>query len=544
MTPVSLLVLVAVATSPLLASVSGIVQHATTGAAIAGAQVRLQTTTGPIAISAADGSFTLPVTFTGTRTVTASVPYDALAFTNYNSAGVEGVADGQSGVLIQLEAIPSTSGDPLALPTASFCGGCHDAHFAQWQTSQHATAAVDAWVLDLFSGTGTAGGSAGYVFKNTHDPGASGFCATCHAALEDVSNPGNVLLDAVSAPAALDGVGCLTCHSIDSVNANASALHHLGNSTYRFPDEPGASPWRFVWGPLPDVAIVMRNAESAVFEHPRLCGSCHEYNNPSTNAPGQTTYSEWQASPYAVPGPAYRACQDCHMRGALAPGPISLFGTPIRPGDQRHVHDFVGATPSQLGSAITLLASAAEVAGQIRVEAQVENQSGHAFPTGISIRNALLVVSATRAGVPLAQSSGPTIPFWADDDIPGQQPGDYSGQPGKGFARVLEGRINGTGPVVRPVLFIDAENVFSNTLIPSGQADSSTVTFAFPPGAQAGDVIDVSVRLLYRRAFRATAVIKGWTQTPQGGPIEIQVAQQQFQVTLSTPVVLDSFRIE
>jgi hypothetical protein len=536
--------LTAATTPPLFASVSGVVREAGSGAPIPGARVRLQTTTSPVVVSAADGSFTLPVTFSGSRTVTASVPYDAFALTNHNSSGVDDVVDGQSAVVIQLEAIPSASGDPLALPTASFCGGCHDEHFAQWQTSQHAGAAVDPWVLDLFSGTGTPGGSAGYVFKNTHAPGASGFCATCHAALEDVSNPGHVLLDAASAPAALDGVGCLTCHAIDSVNTNASALHHLGNATYRFPDEPGASSWRFVWGPLPDVALVMRNSESAVFEHPRLCGSCHEYNNPVTNAPGQTTYSEWQASPYAVPGPAYRTCQDCHMPGALAPGPLSLFGTPIRPGDQRHAHDFVGATLKQLQLSITLAANAAEVAGQVRVQAQVTNQSGHAFPTGISIRNALLVVSAARAGVPLAQTSGPTIPFWADDDVPGQQPGDHAGQPGKGFARVLEGRIDGTGPVVRPVLFIDAENEFSNTLIPSGQTDGTTVTFAFPPGAQAGDVIDVSVRLLYRRAFRATAVTKGWTQTPQGGPIEIEVAQQQFQVTLSTPVELDGFRLE
>ena len=54
----------------------------------------------------------------------------------------------------------------------------------------------------------------------------------------------------------------------------------------------------------------------------------------------------------------------------------------------------------------------------------------------------------------------------------------------------------------------------------------------------------MDVKLLYRRAWRALAVTKGWTQTPQGGPIEIEVAGQQFQVELTTPVELQQLQIE
>lgn len=510
---------------------------------IAGAQVRLQTTSAPVVTTGPDGSFTLPVTFAGTRAVTASLPYDPLIGENYSTGGVDAV-DGQTGLSLVLQPIPAANAAPPTTVTAGFCAQCHDEQHAQWQTSNHALAAVDTWVLDLFSGTGTPGGAAGYVFKNLHDPGESGFCATCHAALADVANPGNVLLDGVTTASGLDGVNCQACHQIDSVNANASALHHLGNATYRFPDELGGN-WRYVWGPLGDVRDVMRNAEAPVFRQSRFCGSCHEYNNPTTNAPGQTTYSEWQASPYAVPGPAFRSCQDCHMPAELFPGALTNFGEPVRPAEQRHRHTFIGATPATLQAAITLGANAVEQGSQIQVTATVTNQgAGHAFPTGISIRNALLVVASSFQGTPLTQTSGPTIPFWADDDVPGPQPGDYAGRPGKGFARILEGRINGTGPVVRPVLFIDAESVFSNTLVPAGQSDMSSFTFALPPGIQPGDIIDVNVRLLYRRAFRATAVTKGWTQTPAGGPIEIQVAQQNLQVTVTTPVELESFRLE
>jgi hypothetical protein len=98
---------------------------------------------------------------------------------------------------------------------------------------------------------------------------------------------------------------------------------------------------------------------------------------------------------------------------------------------------------------------------------------------------------------------------------------------------VLEGRINDQGPVVRPVLFIDAEAVFEDTLIPSGATDVTEVALAVPAAAQAGDQVVVEARLLYRRAWRALAVTKGWQTTPQGGPIEIEVAGTFDTVTLT-----------
>jgi hypothetical protein len=179
-----------------------------------------------------------------------------------------------------------------------------------------------------------------------------------------------------------------------------------------------------------------------------------------------------------------------------------------------------------------LTATASEVGpGRIRVSANVTNfGAGHSFPTGVAIRNALLLVTATWNGQELGQAAGPTIPFWGSDDVPGEQPGDYAGHAGKGFAKVLEGRIDGVGPTVRPVLFIDAENVFSDTEIPSGATDNTTVEFQLPPGTPAGAVADIEVRLLYRRAFRALQVTKGWTQSAHDGPIEIEVARRTLQV--------------
>ncbi len=117
--------------------------------------------------------------------------------------------------------------------------------------------------------------------------------------------------------------------------------------------------------------------------------------------------------------------------------------------------------------------------------------------------------------------------------MPGVQDGDYAGLPGAGFASVTEGRINDQGPAVRPVLFIDGEAVYEDTLIPSGATDVTEVLLALPAAAQAGDEVVVEARLLYRRAWRALAVTKGWQTTPQGGPIEIEVARSFDTVTLA-----------
>jgi hypothetical protein len=181
---------------------------------------------------------------------------------------------------------------------------------------------------------------------------------------------------------------------------------------------------------------------------------------------------------------------------------------------------------------ISVTATAFDIGfGRIRVSADVKNfGAGHSFPTGVAIRNALLVLTARYNGVELVQVSGPTIPFWGSDDVPGSQAGDYAGHAGKGFAKILEGRINDQGPVVRPVIFIDGEDVFSNTAILSGAIDTTAVEFALPPGVPAGAIVSVEAKLLYRRAFRALQVSKGWTTSAHGGPIEIEVANRHFQV--------------
>jgi hypothetical protein len=524
--------------------ISGFVRVAgsgTPGTPVQGARVHVRADSSVVAVSGADGSFTLAASPAGLVELAASIPYNRAAATNYLIGGVQ-ASNGDTGVDIRLEILPTADNPDYAPPTADVCGSCHPAIYPLWSGSNHAGAARNEWVLDLFSGSGTPGGGAGYVYRNTHDPGETGFCATCHAPMADVFNPGHTMLNEVTDPAALEGVSCVTCHQMDSVDENnLDALHFLGKSTYRFPNDPSFSTAFYVWAPLDDVTFKgMKVSHSTLHRTSLLCAACHQYKNPDTGAPGQNTYREWEASSFAVPGPGQRNCQNCHMPDATDDDPLCIFVPADRPADQRRRHVFVGSTPDMLQNNISLTVGAAEIPGRVRVNAQVFNfGAGHSFPTGVSIRNAILLVSATANGQPLVQAAGPTVPFWGSDDVPGDQPGDYAGLPGKGFAKVLQGRINGQGPTVKPVLFIDAESVYSDTLIPSGATDTTTVEFQLPPGTPPGTHVAVEARLLYRRTFRATQVTKGWTVGAHGEPIETEVSRQQADLVLQGGVAAE-----
>lgn len=516
------------------AQLSGRVLDDVTGLPIVGAEVRLQARPDtPVAITNAAGQWSLSVPVTGGAEVGAALPYARTRPINYVTQ--TGFAKVGVPLDLRLPRLPNADNPSYLPPTAQLCGVCHVDQIDHWRDSRHAGAALNPWVLDLFSGTGTPGGSAGYVFRATHDPGETGFCATCHAPLEDVFTPGQKMLDEVSTAAGLDGVTCLSCHQIAHVDAgNINGLHHVDKTTYRFPDDSKHPTPFYVFGPLGDVEVgSMRNVYAPLFKQALLCASCHQYNNPATGAPGQDTFVEWQASPFAQPGPNFKVCQDCHMPPADGPGLIASTSSVIRPAEQRRGHRFVGSTPSTLAAAILLRTSTQVQGDQLIVRAEVENRgAGHAFPAGVSIRNALLVLDVRIAGQMLEQIAGPRVPWWANDEVPGVQPGDLAGLPGKGYAKVLEGRINGQGPVVRPVLFIDAEGVAEDSKIPSGQTDVSEYRFRIPFGTfNATATIDA--RLLYRRAFRAEAVTKGWVNAPapNGFPWEIQVARETRSVS-------------
>lgn len=505
----------------------------------------------------ASGQYVLASPGLGSHRIAAALPFDLDAARRYRIVATNvSVGPGGSGsadlVLPDVPGSDNQSYLPIKAEPPGGCGDCHGEKLSQWRGSMHASAAADDWVYDLFDGSGTPGtGANGYVYTATHPAGSTGTCAVCHTPTANPRDAGSVMMNAVSSASALEGVTCTACHQLAAVDGPVSALHLLGGARVYFPGTDGSlSTHDYVWGPLPDsTAPAMETMYAPWITESRFCASCHEYDNPDTGAPGQHTYTEWLASSYAQPGPGFRSCQDCHMPEATTAGTIAdpdRVGALQRPAAQIHDHRFLADASATLADGLDLTLDAQAQGGQLRVDLSLGNSRlGHAFPTGIAIRNALLVVRARRNGELLGQISGPVLPWWADDEVAGTQPGDLAGQPGLGFAKVLEGRIAGQGAVVRPVLFVDAEAVSEDSVLAPGATRSAELVFALGAAA-VGDHVEVEAELIYRSAWRALAVTKGWTTRVDGKPWEQSLRSLSTQFTLNAthldPIFRDGFQ--
>ena len=236
------------------------------------------------------------------------------------------------------------------------------------------------------------------------------------------------------------------------------------------------------------------------------------------------------------------------MPVAQSPGPIAVGvgQAPTRPAEQRHDHSFPGVYSGSFGQPVEVRLSFEAASPFVIVTSEVENLvTGHAWPTGVDERNALVWVEAYLNGNPLAFESGDTLPAWTSDDVPGRDPGDYDGLPGRGFVKLLSGRINGEGPPLAPVPFIDAEEELAFTTIPAGATDIGQYTFRLPDTVRRGDELTFRATVIYRRTFRAIAVTKGWTELAMDEPWERQVAGRTVTYTLDADdlgqIFLDDF---
>ena len=172
--------------------------------------------------------------------------------------------------------------------------------------------------------------------------------------------------------------------------------------------------------------------------------------DPETASPASTPTREWRPPPSPPRGRAIAPARTatCRRRTRRCrTAPSSQWTTASGREATPRLHGLDARRSCRTTSRST--ASASEIGpGRIRVSADVANfGAGHSFPTGVvDPQRDLLVITATWNSQPLPRVAGPTMPFWGSDDVPGEQPGDYAGQAGKGFAKVLEGRIDGRAP--------------------------------------------------------------------------------------------------
>ena len=502
------------------AQVSGIVVDAA-GAPLPGAIVTLQATSQRVT-TAPDGTFSLPNVPPGFATIVGAHQgwYNATAFTTAPATGVR----------IQCDPVVIGNDPNYALVDPTGCAVCHPDQHAQWDGSPMAHGGHNGWVYDIYDGSGTPGGQGGFVYLRDsvhapHNPASE--CAACHQPEVWIKRNGSAL-DPIGnlSTEALHGVSCEVCHKIANIDETKPNFPGIwpGVVTHNRPAAP-LFDHQVEYGRLGDSSIeiggVMRPSYQPQFDA-AICAACHQdKNDPDRNGNfeepngviSEPTYLEWLASPYGDPNSAqYTSCVDCHMPPTNSPY-ASVMMHPQRPAGQVRSHLVQGTTPAYLENAVDMATTVTQVGDRLHVDVQVHNnQTGHHVPTGVTVRNVILLVEAwdVRDGTRLAQTLGPVVHRLGGVGDPRQ--GYYAGLPGKVFAKHNHD-ASGQGPT----FYTDATGIVWDTRIPAGATDATSYEFAV--GATAG-TLRVRARLVYRRAFRFLVDAKGWTTDGHGEPLE------------------------
>ncbi|MBI2957562.1 MAG: hypothetical protein HYY32_01845 [Chloroflexi bacterium] len=414
---------------------------------------------------------------------------------------------------------------PLSSRLALGCADCHgNTIYSQWASSAHAQGTDNIRFMTMYNGTDVSGRKSpptrygtsrdygrfplkpetgapyyGPGFKLDF-PDQAGNCAQCHAPTAALGQPNGVDMNSVKGIDA-KGSQCDFCHKISEVildpATQAPAENMPGVLSLRLNRPAGEA--QVFFGPYDDVDVgpdtfLPLQAES------RFCASCH--NASFWGTPIYQSYAEWLASPYAIAG---TSCQACHMK----PDNKTRNFAPGRGGVDRQpntvfTHAFPGAADIDLlQSTAKLDATARMSGGSVTVDVKVTNENGgHHIPTDSPMRNILLVVQAVdSAGNPLRQTSGPTVPEWGGI---GTAANDYSGKPGKGYAKVLEELWTEVSPTAA---YWRQTTILLDTRIAAKAVDVSTYEFRARPG---DGPVTITVKLIYRRAFKLLAQQKGW----------------------------------
>lgn len=504
--------------APASAQVTGRIIDGTFFLPLPGARVSLQTTS-QVTVSAADGTFSLPGA-TGTDLVIVAARKGF-----FNAADT--VSSPASAVIIPVYPVPQVDDTSYVFNDPGACGACHDQQALQWANTPMALSGQNLWMYDVYNGSGTAGGSGGFVYTrdSVHavtQPNAD--CASCHQPESWIKQPFRAVEDINSLSInALHGVSCDACHKIadiDETKLNFPGVFPGAVTVTR----PSAATGQIQYGVL-DASFSILSFMRPSYQ-PQLpaemCAACHQdKNDPDEDGDyeeangviSEPTYGEWEASPYGDPGsPLFATCVECHMPsyGAIH---VCNVEPPDRDPETIRSHAILGTTAEFLENAVTLSIDGAVAGDSLAVQVTITNDlTGHHVPTGVTVRNMILLVESWREddGTPLASGGTQVVHDLGGVGDPAQ--GYYAGLPGKLFANVTE---DGSGQ--SPAFFTEAVGVVFDTRIPALASDVTSYSFALPGG---GGTIRARARLIYRRAFRDLVDAKGWTVDGQGNPLE------------------------
>ena len=519
--------LVLLAAAAQAGEISGVVRDVDTQQPVAGALVSLQATDVQTTTDA-NGAYTLDVPAAQQWVIVA-------ARKGYFNESSYVAAVPASGVDIDLEAVPQSSDPTYPFVPPATCSACHLQTWLDWNGSPMQKAGTNTWVHDIFSGTGTPGGMGGFVYTrdSIHAAGnPASECASCHQPELWIANGFHGAIDddlVTPSPAVAHGISCDTCHKIadiDPAQVNYPGIVP-GAVTYTQPAGPGYL--QVQYGALADVDYDFPSLMRASYQ-PQLrstvCAACHQDKN-DPDADGlfeeangvlsEPTYLEWLASPYGDPQSAqYRDCVDCHMPPSGQTLVCDVLAPPLErdPATIRS-HRIVGTTPEFLENAVELSMDVSVEGRRLLVEVEIDNaHTGHHVPTGVTIRNMILLVEAWKDGddpltEPLRHLGTQVVHDLGGVGDPAQ--GYYAGLPGKYFSK-RNHNAQGQGPT----FFTDATGILWDNRIPALGVDTTSYPFLLPA---TGGSFHVRARLIYRRSFRFLTDAKGWTEDGHGNPL-------------------------
>jgi len=491
-------------TAPLV-QVTGTVRDQASLLPVAGALVTLQTTAMQTT-TLGDGTYSLDVPVGAELVIVA-------ARTGYFNGAVT-VDSPATGADIFLDAVPVTDDATYTIQAPTACSICHYSKIIEMEETPMARAGLNTWVHDIYSGTGTTGGMGGFVYtrdsvhKSSHPDSE---CASCHQPQRWIENGyAGALDDNIGDPAdnIMHGISCDICHKIADVDVakiNAPGIYP-GAVTFTRPAWPDYD--QVQYGVLGDTDYVNEPVMRASY-NPQLvaeaCAACHQdANDPDGNGDfmepnsivSEPTYLEWLASPYGDENdPLYASCVDCHMPPTGDDTVCTILFPPLfRDPDTIRSHTILGTTPEFLENAVELDMTVAQAGMDIDVDVDITNSlTGHHVPTGVTIRNMILLVEA-----------------WADGDDPLTDPLVHLG------TQVVHD-LGGIGdPAQGYYAGLPATGILFDNRIPALATDSSSYSFLVPA---VGSTVHVRARLIYRRSFRFLTDAKQWTEDGHGNPL-------------------------
>jgi len=205
--------------------------------------------------------------------------------------------------------------EPGAFPNATYCAHCHQEAYSQWRQALHSNAFRTPFYRTSVN-----------ILINTKGIEFARHCDSCH-------NPVAVLAGGLTQDSQVDrifdrdGLTCMTCHSIQSVQStNGNGGIVMGVPAVMVDEHgnriPGEVPYDEIMKHTDrHIQAVMR----PLLHTPEFCASCHKANLPHELngykfVRAFTTYDEWQNSKFSKRNPLafysadFTTCQGCHMK--------------------------------------------------------------------------------------------------------------------------------------------------------------------------------------------------------------------------------------